>query len=392
MNLRKTLDWSLLAFVFCIPLLSTLSVRILIVTLAISLFVKGFNLRRLIERSWDLILFVIVLLVGMLYTSDADRGWSVVESNFCFLAMPIIFNKFSEVREDMFNSVFYAFALGLLIACIVSLGAAAYQFNITHDVHEFFFYRLTGFIQSHPTYLAYYLIFGLTLTLYHLYYGEGRLPRWLLIVLVIFFFGTLTLTGGSTAFVSLLLIISFFILKYILEPSTPNKTTVLLFVCSMMVLLFLVNSLSYLDEQFAVGSDYWERSGLWRAAVLANHNPLLGVGTGDYTTVLNEYYRTHGLAEFAEQNFNPHNQFISVYLSNGLLGLLVVVIMMVRPILIALRTQFTIGTLVFFPFLIYGMNEVILGRYQGIVFFAVLHQLFMAYYGSVRSNAALKEG
>jgi hypothetical protein len=65
--------------------------------------------------------------------------------------------------------------------------------------------------------------------------------------------------------------------------------------------------------------------------------------------------------------------------------------MIVRPIYLSVRNRNILGTLIFFPFLIYGMTEVFLGRYQGVVFFALLHQLFMALYHSQAARFPLKE-
>jgi O-antigen ligase len=187
------------------------------------------------------------------------------------------------------------------------------------------------------------------------------------------------LTGGHTAYISLLLIFSFFILKTITEQITTGKFFLLLVIVVMLGTMFVVNSLDYWTSQPVMMNDYWERSPLWEAALRANDNPLLGVGTGDYNVELNKYYRAHGLEKYTIESMNSHNQFVQVYLSNGLLGVIAIVLLFIRPLIAAMRTQKYLAKLVFFPFIIYGMNEVFLGRYQGVVFFALLHQLFAVY-------------
>ncbi len=137
-------------------------------------------------------------------------------------------------------------------------------------------------------------------------------------------------------------------------------------------------------------NDSWDRFALWKSAIIANPNIFLGVGTGDYKTVLNEYYQSHGLTQFAIDSFNSHNQFIQIFFSNGILGLIAVIILMGRPLYLAVKNNQPFGILVFFPFIIYGMTEVFLGRYQGIVFFALLHQFFVSQYLSTKPSFALK--
>ncbi|MCX8492174.1 MAG: O-antigen ligase family protein, partial [Cyclobacteriaceae bacterium] len=125
-------------------------------------------------------------------------------------------------------------------------------------------------------------------------------------------------------------------------------------------------------------NDYWERIDLWQSAIHANTNPLIGVGTGDYNLVLNEYYRTHAMAQFADGNLNSHDQFIQLYFSNGILGLLGFLIILARPLYLSVRAQKLLGILLYFPFLIYGITEVFLGRYQGVVFLSFVHQILIS--------------
>ena len=208
--------------------------------------------------------------------------------------------------------------------------------------------------------------------------------------MIFFFFLVLLLTGGQTAFVSLLLVFSFFILKFFLGDRYRGQKLTVVVVVVMMACMFFV-SLTQNTERERKLNDSWDRFALWEAAIDANPNIFFGVGTGDASTVLNEYFRIHNLNEFAVDSLNSHNQFIQIYLSNGLIGLLALLLMLARPLYLSFKNNNSFGILVFFPFLIYGMTEVFLGRYQGVVFFALLHQFFVSYYGSSKPAFSLKE-
>jgi O-antigen ligase len=215
-----------------------------------------------------------------------------------------------------------------------------------------------------------------------MYYERIAVPVWLSSLVVVVMFVLLLLTSGSTAFIAILLALSFFILKYLLEERTVSKHIVFALVCVMLTFFFLVQFLDFGEN--ALRGDYWERTSLWESAIEANYNPVFGVGTGDDTMVLNDYYTKHGLQTFADGNYNSHNQFIQVYLSNGIIGLVCLLLLLVRPLYLAMTKDQVLGILVMFPFIIYGMNEVFLGRYQGVVFFALLHQVFVSEYVDTR--------
>jgi len=246
-------------------------------------------------------------------------------------------------------------------------------------------------LASHPTYFAYFLIFAITLCLYQLYYGGAPFSPPVVITVIIFFFAMLMLTGGRTSFISFLLIASFFLLKYLVDRRGKMKTVVFCLVCVLIAVLFVFNSIDYSEKVWPVASDHWERIDLWKAGLEVNPDPLFGVGIGGSSEVLNRYYQSHGLVEAASESFNTHNQFVQTYLSNGLFGLIALLLLLGRPVYLALRFQYPWGVLFFFPFFIYGVTEVFLGRYQGIVFFAFISQLFVLYCRSSRAELALKE-
>jgi O-antigen ligase len=125
---------------------------------------------------------------------------------------------------------------------------------------------------------------------------------------------------------------------------------------------------------------------LWESALRANENSWLGVGTGDYEKVLNEYYQKNNMGHFAKSNLNAHNQYIQLLFSNGIFGLIAFLIMLLRPLYFSVKHQDLFGVLIFFPFILYGITEVFLGRYQGVIFFALVHQSLVCYYAGLAKS------
>ena len=340
----------------------------------------------LLKQAWDGFAFLLVLIIGLLYTEEIQVGWRVIETSLSLLAVPVVFNKFGDFSKERLHQIFYAFALGLLVAALICLVNAEVAYLQSGDIRVFFFDRLTEVIDSHPTYLAYYLITVITFGLYLLYYEKKRASPILIVVLIAFFFLTLLLTGGLTTFVSMLLIFSFFILKYLLEDKTQKQTITVGVVVVMLICMFAFNALNREEK-----NDYWERFVLWESALNATPDIILGVGTGDYKKVLYEYYVSHKLYKFADSGYNSHNQFIEIFFTNGLVGFFSLILLLGRPLYLSVRNQNILGTLTFFSFFIYGMTEVFLGRYQGVVFFVLFHQSFMTYYLSHKPTFSLRD-
>jgi O-antigen ligase len=392
LSIRKSSDvifCGLVLIAFTIPLSSFVSTRLCVLVAAWALMKSTqTSWKRLSQTAWDIGIFLLVIVLGLTYTEDLTTGLRLLETSSSFLLLPIIFSTIDK-SEGRISIAHYAFGAGLLITIVVCLANAAARYSHSGDGQAFLFVNFVEIMHFQPTYLAYYIIFGITYLLYSVYYQTTPLNSKGVIALCVLYFVGLVLTGGRTTFMSLLLVLSFFVLKYMLEERTFTKSLVVGTVCLMIIVMFVVNSL---DDWNPGMTDYWERSALWESAIDANPSPIFGVGTGDQVTELNSYLRGHDMATFADESYNAHNQFIQTYFSNGLIGLIALLILVARPLFISVRNQTPLGVLVFFPFIIYGMTEVFLGRYQGIVFFVFLHQLIVTQMSLERPAIGLKPG
>lgn len=381
-SIRTEVLWYLiLTFAFAIPISQWLCVRLLAVTLAYSFFVTDncSSIKSFFKSAWDIFLYLSIMMIGLIYSDDLQLGLRVIETNFSFFAVPIVFNKIKGFNKVKLHQIFYVFAFGLLIATLICIVSAGLQFK--GDMHRFFFYQLVGPLDFQPTYFAYYLITALSFGLYTLYFERGFFSTTWIVAVLSFLFLVLMLTGGLTTFVSILLILSFFALKYVLDKKSIYRVTTFLLVAIMLATMFVFSFIyKILDSDLNKITDHWERSVLWESAIKASPNYVLGVGTGDYKKVLNQFYRDHNMLAYADLSYNAHNQFIQIFFSNGLLGLICLIILLGRPFYMSIKRQYLLGALIFFPFFIYGMTEVFLGRFQGVVFFALLHQSFIVFY------------
>lgn len=384
----RLFDGSVCLFIFFIPVYSSLSTWFLFVALVMGLlFMRPKHpVQVWVSQGWDLLIYFLVLCMGMLYTQDLVAGWSVLEKSLSLLAVPLLI---SRSEHDSSGKWMAWFTAGVIAACMLCLAYAAWR-----SVPDgFYYYELTSVIGLQPTYLAYYISFSLIYLLDLAFYRPAARQPWWIIAAIIFLSSVLMLTAGRTTYISMLLVFAFFALKLLFEPFPMRMKLQGISVAVLLGVIVLFQSpyarrilpqvLSGTHTLDKIKGDSWNRLVLWQSALDAQPNIMLGTGTGDDTAVMNAYFESHGHPEFAEANFNAHNQYIQSLFSNGIPGLVSLLIMLIRPLRLAVSRQHVFGILTFFPFLMYGVSEVFMGRYQGIIFFVLLHQLFLKHYLTV---------
>lgn len=380
-----------LSFAFAVPLSQFISIRLLVMAVVLMPFTKMeiTKSKHFLRSCWDILLYFLVLIVGLAYSENISQGFKVLETNLTLIAVPLIFIPLSYSTEEEVRRIFYAFASGLCLASLICLINALGNYFETDNIDLFFFYNLTDVLDFQPTYFAYYIIFAITYSLYLIFYEKTKDYLYIRFASILFLFIVLTLTGGQTSFISLLLIFSFFILKFLVEEKNVTKRITASLVVLMTLGFFWITII--IDNKGIKSlNDSWDRLILWESAIEALPDPVFGVGTGDYKTVLNQYYSDHQMKRFASESFNSHNQLIQLLFSNGLLGVSAFLLMIVRPLYLSYKNENILAMLCFFPFLIYGVTEVFLGRYQGIVFFVFIHQFFMIQLNIARNSMLTK--
>jgi O-antigen ligase len=381
---EEILLWLVLAFVFFIPLSAFVSVRVLLIALVLSLFM-GRQYVSVLSRSWDIAIYFLVLAAGLLYSDDISAGLRILETSASLFAAPLIFVRFSSFDDVRVRKIFYAFGLGLLLSCITSLVWAVVRYLNTGDTLVFFHEEFTSLLGFQPTYVAYYIILAITYGLYSIFYTQGSIRPFWLVIITAFLFAILLLTGGHTAFIGFMLIAAFFVLKFLTGPLTRRSAGVVGLCLVMLVTLFFASRRVGTERGQVMMDDGWDRYVLWESAIRATPN-LLGVGTGDYKTVIENYYRSKNLTQYADETFNAHNQFIQSLFANGLPGVLSLMILLLRPIYLCSRDQNVIGVLTLFPFIVYAVTEVFLGRYQGVVIYATIQQIWITYHYNLKTD------
>lgn len=115
----------------------------------------------------------------------------------------------------------------------------------------------------------------------------------------------------------------------------------------------------------------------WKAACeVVSRHPLIGVGTGDIQDELNKVYQSKFPNLNASFYLRPHNQFLSMAATYGLIGLCIFLISLFYPVFI-LRKQLPKLFWIYFVILLLSfMTEDTLGTQAGIGFYAIFFIFF----------------
>jgi O-antigen ligase len=367
------LRYGLVVLSFLLPLSQYISVRLLFVLLVLSVITcDKARLARLFYKAWGCLLYMFFLVAGLSYSSQLESGLRVLETSFPLLALPLVFCSVGEVTRRYIFTLFRFFSLGLLTACTILSVHAIYRSVFDLKTVSITYYAFTNLLDFQPTYFSYYLVFGITLNFFLFFYDDARREN-LQMMSVLIFFCCLLFSASKTTFVTLTLVLAFFLLRFLNEDRTSNKIIATVLALSMLVSIFIVHMAGPFHRE---QGDAWDRSELWDASIHAIPSILLGTGTGADRAALIDYFSRHRMAMYADESFNAHNQVIQVLLSNGVLGLLSFLLLLCYPLYRATKAKNMLAVISLFPFVVYGITEVFLGRYQGIVFFVFLHQAF----------------
>jgi O-antigen ligase len=229
----------IIIFAALIPCSSYLSIRLLLIILLITLITDYKEMWMRLRKAWEILIYISILIVGLIYTTDLDTGWRMLETSASLLILPMAFPTSEGLSKSKWIKIIIAFIFGLFIALIICLISAFINYLEAYDINNFLYYNLTEVINAHPTYIAYYLIFSISWLLHSIFFELEYSGKIKASVLLLFLFTLLLLTGGQTAFISLLLVFSFFILKFLLEKKSDSRKLIFILVSIMLMFMFV---------------------------------------------------------------------------------------------------------------------------------------------------------
>jgi len=388
-RIEKAFYWAGAAC-FLMPILPNVARNILVAILLVVVIIGLFDKKSSVKPDYKFIilssLLYISYAVSLLYTENLAVGFKKLETGSTLLLIPLIFGlapqntifKFRENLDKLLSIYVYSTALAFVLFFIYFWP----QYQMTLLIHfPTVMIKDLGPYNIHPIYICMHGGISLLFALYLISKKSKHLLHTLLIILasvVITLFMLLLVKKGPI--ISLVLAGGYLAFTY------KNKFIIggLALLCLLFVGLISFNkdANSKFSELLTLGkrdqttksvdqlSSTNIRMAIYACAKTAIPNAgFIGYGVGDAQTVLTDCYATKNSA-LLESEYNSHNQYLSILLRSGVLGLMAFSIYIIFLINTYYRSRAFIAIAVMMFYLFVMFSENILERENGVVYFS----------------------
>lgn len=338
---------------------------------------------------WMLPLLYLIYVLGLGWTSNFKYAGLDLQIKLTFFLLPITIGTL-HFSYHQTKKVLYGFVVGTFIASVYLLIKAYSVYLETNDSLSFFYASFTSPLM-HPTYFGMYVNFALIILLAQV--GKGAID-WKLFCIggaLTFFFIVAILIEARTAQAATLITVLGMMLYNLVKRN--YSTSSLLLLC--FLIFFCVGANRYLNSisnryQLVVSAmesktqtdnkkQYDSTTGrieIWKlAGGVIRENIFLGTGTGDVRDELVKTYYANDFEYGYAKKLNAHNQFLQIWATVGIIGLLLFVMALLLPLLkLGVYPQ-----LVFPAFLVLillnALTESTMEVQRGVLFFALFYSL-----------------
>lgn len=303
-----------------------------------------------------------------------DIQYTVAEFDRQFQHYALLFIAPMLLREYSFNKLLIT---SLSCGLTVALGYVLFTCIITNTTFDQF--AVQYYLDLHHTYLSLFLLFIIN-QLMAFVTEKGMKLNWpTAISIASFFFITFWLLYSVSSKVSILVFVFLFI--FYLAPKLSKKTAVKYGFVFLILALSIYMFISKLEQSYIDALEY--RIQIWEAAIeVIKKTPLFGNLQDSEKNVINFQHYLNGKYYFLDSNLNSHNQYLSITLKFGLIGLIIFFIYLFHCCKTVYKKNssnqraFTGFLLIVFTIFII---ENILVRHHGIVLFAFGINYFLIY-------------
>ncbi|MCD4794177.1 MAG: O-antigen ligase family protein [Bacteroidales bacterium] len=289
--------------------------------------------------------------------------------------------------------------MGNIVASVICIVHAIYQsvdynegslfFNsINEDENNYFRYSLLS-VFHHPAYFSMYIVFSIAVLFYlksnDVLFNTNK--KKVLFYLIVGFFLVMVyfLSSRAGIFTAFILIVW----KILLYVKKHKRLLIKLFSVVIIIAGIIVLSQNsriirtYYDVKntFIKGKEYESypaRLVLWESAVkVTEENFWLGTGTGDAQEKLSEIIKKGNFKNDEISFLNAHNQFLETFMSSGLIGFLILLMIVLYSFYYAVKAKNELFILFLILIVINLIFESMLNTIAGIVFLCYFLNYFI---------------
>jgi hypothetical protein len=338
--------------------------------------------------------------IGILYSSDLSRALKVLETKLVLILIPGFILLIHPISKEKLKKILFFYASGVTFFLLISYVLVLhqnYQYNQfrTLVIPFYAYHSLVHFIGMHATYMSIQVGLSILIVLdFSLSKAQPFKKQILRIVWLIFLL--FALVSLTTKMVTIGLVVASTV--YLMVKTGVRYT--LKFIGP--VLLILMLSVFYMSkhhwfkkrflidkQELAIdfSQDPENKNGKWGSlnmryalAICAwdviSDKPILGTGVGDGQALRNQVYNERDFRFAINQGFNEHNQYLNTWLTSGIIGLILLLLLLMIPMYNALKMKNALYVAFITLIMISFLSENYLSRQIGVAFFAFFHSLF----------------
>ena len=332
----------------------------------------------------------LIPLLGFINSENKPIAWRSLEAHLWFFFTPLIFLTTSSKlwTKKHFSTLLFLFSASEIALLFFLFIHSIYKTIQTGDTS--YMYNDLFCYNRHHAYISLYANFVYLLIFQYLIENFDKISRKRKILLfgLEFFISICIFYAYSRAGILIFLFMHLLWCFYTIHLKRSSWKVMTALAMSMFALFTLLIVTSPVNR-FTEESIFFNRKPgddrevdprriIWLAAKEAAIDNLpWGVGTGDGNDVIVEYYHKNGYWLSSEHPFNAHNQFLFALLTNGIPGLIIILLFFSAPLGLAIRHKDLFLLSLFLLMTLNCLVECMFDRRAGVDFFAVMIPLFI---------------
>lgn len=332
----------------------------------------------------------LIPLTGFIKSSNMAIAWRAFEGHVWFFFAPLIFLTTSPKtwKKEHFNVLLALFSAGVISYLFTLFVRGFYMTYKTGD--SSYMYNYFFCYNSHHAYTALFVIFVYLLIFEYLLHYQDKLKK---IQIAALYLLELFLAVGVFCLYSRAGILTFLFMQLVWTVYAiylkRSRWKIMLGITALVFGLFTVLLVTSPRNRFTEEAlSLQQRKNdnrvpdprliIWQAAWDgAIENLPWGVGTGDGNDVIVEKYHENGYWKDRDHSFNAHNQFLFALLTNGIPGLILVLLYFYTPLGLAIKHRDIMLLTLFLLLFLNCLVECMFDRRAGVDFFSIMIPLML---------------
>jgi len=358
-----------------------------IIRLNFKIFLKDLKENNLIKIYVGL---YIVFFVSIIYSENLKEAFKHLEIKAGLLVFPLILGINKIKNQNLLKYIFYSFFAGWIIKFFISLIKTIINYyileknNIFNFLNEFH-YIITNF---HKNLNFHYVYFSVAYIIIYIFISEFLINKKNLLAFLGFTFISYIFILILQSRIAMLIIflvseINFLRLTIFKSKLSKYKNFSIIIFYNLLLIFFLY----YFYNYTKILDRFKNKSMNIRAEIfdlsldsINNFDFLFGDGLGDSHSRLFKSYKTHNENTYLQEKLNYHNQYLEIFFSNGIIGLLYFVFMLFYLIYLSLKKKKYMHTLFIITMVISFITESWLNVFNGVFLFTFFNSILSFYY------------